>query len=231
MSRHAGEDDPEATGPEPGLTSQVVAVGVGHDCGADAVERSLVRQELLAGRVLLRRSRLQDDAPRQAAVELTIEGRQCEEGAERLGAHDVVAAAVPDPRQGVVLAEDRDGGDLVAVGGRTDLSAQCGLQPEDAVVMRDAVTIQEGPNRRHGVMLVPPGLRMVVDVVGQLQQLGAQVLEQPAEALAPLGRGALAGLESRRRGQNGRPLLRLGAHVLGVSRRRGGRQSGTRTRP
>ena len=97
--------------------------------------------------------------------------------------------------------------------------------------MRDAVTIQEGPNRRHGVMLVPPGLRMVVDVVGQLQQLGAQVLEQPAEALAPLGRGALAGLESRRRGQNGRPLLRLGAHVLGVSRRRGGRQSGTRTRP
>jgi len=153
------------------------------------------------------------------------------EGAERLGAHDVVAAAVPDPRQGVVLAEDRDGGDLVAVGGRTDLSAQCGLQPEDAVVMRDAVTIQEGPNRRHGVMLVPPGLRMVVDVVGQLQQLGAQVLEQPAEALAPLGRGALAGLESRRRGQNGRPLLRLGAHVLGVSRRRGGRQSGTRTRP
>jgi len=71
-----------------------------------------------------------------------------------------------------------------------------------------------------------------------LKKVGTTLVSTVGGASGPLygtfflrAGGAVAGLESGRRGQNGRPLLRLGAHVLGVSRRRGGRQSGTRTRP
>ena len=197
---------------------------MGHDRGVDAVEGPPAREDLLAGRVLLRGSGLEDDPPRQPAVELAVDGREREEGADRLGAHDVVAAAVPDARQGVVLAEDGHGGGAGVID-RADLGAQGGRQVEDAVLVVDAVALQKGPDGRHGVVLVPPGLGMVVDVVGQPDQLGAEPLEQSAEALMPAERRALAGVEGRRCGQGRGPLPRLGAHVLDVGPRRNGRPS------
>ena len=87
------------------IRDQVVTGGVDHHGGVDALEGAPLGEEHLAAAALLGR-RAEHDHP---AAELVGERGRGEPGAEPGGADDVVPAGVADLREGVVLAEHRDG--------------------------------------------------------------------------------------------------------------------------
>ena len=222
VGRHAVEDDAQAAHAQPGLVGDVVGVGVGLDGGVDAVEHAAHGQDLLGGRVLLGGRGLQDDAAGQGAGAGASQGRQGEEGAHGVGAHDVVSAAVADAGQGVVLGEDGDGaGRLAGASGRRiracgpgDLGAQGGVHAVDADLGLDAVAAQELGDRGHGVVLLVAGLGVVVDVVGELDDLRGQLGDGLPQGGAQGGGGSGVVGQGRCRADDAAALLGLGEHAL-----------------
>ena len=222
MGRHAVEDDAQAAHAQPGLVGDVVGVGMGLDGGVDAVEHAAHGQDLLGGRVLLGGRGLQDDAAGQGAWAGAGQGGQGEEGAHGVGAHDVVAAAVADAGQGVVLGEDGDGaGGLTGARGRRvriptpgDLGAQGGVHAVDADLGLNAVAAQELGDRGHGVVLLVAGLGVVVDVLGELDDLRGQLGDGLPQGGTQGGGGSGVVGQGRCRADDAAALLGLGEHAL-----------------
>src|SRR5213596_1047246 len=75
-----------------------------HERGIDAVEQTLVDEEDLAAPAFLGRAADDEDA----TAELVGQARGGQTSAQPGGGDDVVPTGVPEARQGVVLAEDRD---------------------------------------------------------------------------------------------------------------------------
>ena len=219
VSRHAVEDDAQAAHAEPGLVGDVVGVGVGLDGGVDAVEHAAHGEDLLGGRVLLGGRGLQDDATGQGAGARAGQGGQGEEGAHGVGAHDVVAAAVADTGESIVLGEDRDGagqptGDTCLHWGAGDLRAQGGVHAIDADLGLDAVAAQQRGDRGHGVVLLVAGLGVVVDVVGEVDDLRSQLGDDLTQGGAQSSGGSGVVRQGRGRTDDAAALLGLSDHAL-----------------
>ena len=82
----------------------VAVAGVIHKCGVDALECAALHEVDLAIAALLRGATDESHAAADA-IERVTDG---EEGSDRGRSHQVVPAAMSDPGQRVVLAEDRD---------------------------------------------------------------------------------------------------------------------------
>ena len=131
-------------------------------------------------------------------------------------------AAVADAGQGVVLGEDGDGagslvgaaGSRVSSGGPGDLCAQGGVHAVDADLGLDAVAAQELGDRGHGVVLLVAGLGMVVDVMGEIDDLRGQLGDGLPQGGAQGGGGSGVVGQGRCRADDAAALLGLGSHAL-----------------
>ena len=82
----------------------IPVAGVVHEGGVHPLERSAFQESDLAIAALLRGAADHADAPTHSIKRVA----EREEGSDRRRSHEVVPAAVTDPRQRVVLAKDRD---------------------------------------------------------------------------------------------------------------------------
>ena len=159
--------DDQALDRQRGQRRQVVVRRVDHHRDVDVVERAVAQHEDLPAAALFGRG-AQDP---QATAELLCERRGGQAGTEPGGGDDVVATGVADARQGVVLADHRDGGALGA-----DARAERRVEPVRVARRRDAVGLEHVAEQVVRVVLGEAQLRVVEDAVGHVEQeLGAAV--------------------------------------------------------
>ncbi len=169
-----GERDGQQPAPQPDLIRQVITIGVDHDGGVDAVERSVAGQQLLAGVPLLRGCPEEDDC----AVQPVPDPGERQESTHPGGGDDVVAAGMPDPREGVVLAEHGDRrpaprpADLRTNCGGDAMGSQLGVNP----VLNENVGDQPG-----AIVLLKRGLRTRMERVNNPLQVAVQGFDIPVD--------------------------------------------------
>ena len=100
----AGEDDLDVLRRERVALDVAAVARVVQEGGVEAVEQPVIDHDLLAAPPLLGRRAEEDDL----AGQLVGDRREGDGGADAGGGHRVVAAAVAQPGQGVVLGEDPD---------------------------------------------------------------------------------------------------------------------------
>ena len=100
----AGERHVDVLAGQEHAADHVAVARVEEERRVEAVEEAVVEHELLAAPPLLRRRAEEDDLP----GELVAERRQGDRRAHARRRHRVVAAAVAEPRERVVLGEDAD---------------------------------------------------------------------------------------------------------------------------
>ena len=140
---------------------EVVAGRVDHDRGVHTVEGALPGHQDLAAAALLGR-RAEDD---HAAAGLRRQRRRRQAGTEAGGGDDVVPARVPESGEGVVLEEHGDGGAGLA-GRRREGRVDAVRRSLD----RQALVLQHAGEEVVGELLLVVRLRVLVDLVGQLDQ-------------------------------------------------------------
>lgn len=225
MRRAPVERDRQDAASEPHLVGQVVAVGVDHHRGVHPVERALAGQVLLAGVALLGRRPEQHDAAGEGVRTPAVQRVQREKRPDAARRDDVVAAAVPDAGQGVVLGADRHR--AAGVPG-DELGAQRRLQPVDADRRLDAVPGQQGRQRGGRAVLLERGLRVLVEVERQVAQLAGEGVRGIRQLVGELaGRAGERRLDPRRRGRQRMSLLaQVAAEEVGRNGRLGGEGHG-----
>jgi len=158
------------------LVEQRPVEAVDHHGGVDVPEEARLDQAPLAAAALLGGRADHQDAPGGQAV-----ARGQERGA-RAGARrrdDVVAARVTDPRQRVVLAQDRQGGP----GAGLEARPEGGGHATHGRLHVEALRAEEPAEAVGGVGLLEGQLGMRVDVERQRGELVAQPVHRVRDAL------------------------------------------------
>ena len=146
-----------------GVVGVGVAHGVGHQRQVHALEHSAFDQQLLAAAVLLGRGA--DDL--HCHVQLGGRLDECEGCPERGAGDEVVAAAVADAGQGVVLHAQRGHQGSAAQGG-----AEGGGEIGDAALHGEAGLLQQVGDAVAGAVLLEGDLGVRVDGAGDVEHLG-----------------------------------------------------------
>src|SRR5207249_11199587 len=129
-------DDPPPRDPEEPLAHAPLTAGAGmrEERGHGVLEHTLLEKvDLSATALLCRRAHELD--PRLQIRRLCGRGEECADDGHR---DEVVAAAVPDVREGVVLSEERDGRTR-----RTDPRAERGRKPSEVPLDLVAVLLEK----------------------------------------------------------------------------------------
>ncbi len=159
---------------------EVGARGVDHEGGVDTVEGPGGGEVDLAATALLGRRAEHGEAPAQL---LGDRGRG-EPRPEPGRADDVVAARVPDLRQGVVLAQH---GHVRAVGVGPGGGRERGVEPVDVALDLQPALVEHRREGVVGVVLGVPDLGVGVQVVGDLDQPVGPPVDLGEDAAADVG--------------------------------------------
>jgi hypothetical protein len=150
--------------------------GVDHHCGADALEQPVVEHHLLAREVFLGRRAEKHDLARQRRA---LRGQR-ERGADRGSRDDVVAAAVAEASERVVLGEDRDARSVAVLTSQT--RADGGRQRARRVLHREPGRLEDLGDRRGRGHLLEARFRVGMDPVRQTDQHVAPRLDRVGQA-------------------------------------------------
>jgi hypothetical protein len=177
VSRRAAEGELDLGGGERGMHEHVAIVGVIHHGGVDVFEHAGFEQAHLAAAAFLRRGADELDAARRGGA--ARGSREREEGAERAGRDQVVAAGVADLGQRVVLGEDRDLGMAAA-----DARSKCRRQAAERALDRQALGLDRLAQPRGGAVLFEGELGRFVQPIREGHERGAEGIDGLVEVLA-----------------------------------------------
>ena len=162
----AGEHDLVVLGRERVGLDVVAVARVIEQRGVDPGEQAVVDHDLLAAPPLLGRRAEEDDLAR----ELVGDRRERDGGSHPRRGHRVVAAAVSEARQGVVLGEDADARAVAAAAARMD-GPDGRREAAGRMLDLEPVVAQDLGDPRRGLVLLERRLRVGVDPMRQLEDL------------------------------------------------------------
>ncbi len=167
--------DPQRSGGEARVVDLVEVARVEHRHRVHPLEGAAVEHDDLAAAALLGRGAQDCDSAGRVGPLLGDGDR----GGAGGGADQVVAAAVAEPGERVVLGEQRDRRPVAAA----VLPAERGRQRRDAALDREPVTGEEAAEPAARLLLLEADLRVRVDVGGDPLQLGPQAVDPLRDAL------------------------------------------------
>ena len=210
VRRLARELQADAHDPEQVHVRDPAVPAVNHHRGVDSREDAALDEPHLAAAALLRRGADDQDAPGRQAI---AHGREPGTGADAGGRDGVVAAGVPDARQRVVLAEDRDGRPFAGLERR----AERGLDAGDAALHLEALRVEELGEPRGGLDFRVAELGVVVDPVREPLEIVTEAVHRLGDQLLEWVHGGLLVVTVRVCGADGAPHYTTAPGVIGFA--------------